>query len=68
MTHDVLHLQHLLIGPNTAVTRQFGVPGLKLAMDWSGFYGGPTRKPLLPLSADQAGDLRDIFKASGFEI
>lgn len=65
---EAKRLQHLLIGPNTAVTRQFGVPGLKLAMDWSGYYGGPTRRPLLPLSAEQASELRGIFKASGYEI
>ncbi len=31
------------------VTKRFGVPGLKAAMDWFGFYGGPTRSPLQPL-------------------
>lgn len=36
---------------NTAVTAKYGVPGLKYAMDQSGFYGGPTRRPLLPLGA-----------------
>ncbi len=34
---------------NVAVTSRYGVPGLKYAMDCSGFYGGPPRRPLLPL-------------------
>ena len=32
---------------NTAVTRKWGVPALKAAMDYLGMYGGPVRKPLL---------------------
>merc|ERR1719250_268554 len=40
-------LQHQLIGPNHAVTKEYGVPGLKQAMEWCGYYGGPTRKPML---------------------
>ncbi|MFO7853050.1 MAG: dihydrodipicolinate synthase family protein [Bacteroidota bacterium] len=35
---------------NTAVTRKWGVPALKAAMDYLGMYGGPVRKPLLPVS------------------
>lgn len=37
---------------NTAVTRQWGVPALKAAMDFIGLYGGPARKPLMPLSGE----------------
>jgi 4-hydroxy-2-oxoglutarate aldolase len=33
---------------NFAVTAGYGVPGLKYAMDRTGFYGGPPRRPLLP--------------------
>ena len=48
-------LQYALMEINSAVTARFGVPGLKYAMDQSGFYGGPCRKPLLPLSKETAG-------------
>ena len=48
-------LQYALMEINSAVTTRFGVPGLKYAMDQSGFYGGPCRKPLLPLSKETAG-------------
>jgi len=37
---------------NTAVTRQWGVPALKAAMDRLGLYGGPPRSPLLPVSQE----------------
>jgi dihydrodipicolinate synthase/N-acetylneuraminate lyase len=29
-----------------------GIPGLKHAMDFNGYYGGPSRLPLLPLTAE----------------
>lgn len=38
-----------------AITTEFGIPGLKTAMDILGFYGGPPRQPLLPAS-EQAGE------------
>jgi len=59
-------LQHKLIGPNNAVTKQFGVPGLKQAMDWCGYYGGPTRKPMLPLEPAETQELENCFKRNGF--
>lgn len=31
------------------VTVKYGIPGLKYAMDFNGFYGGPPRLPLIPL-------------------
>jgi len=65
--HDAAReLQHRLIAPNAAVTRQFGVAGLKQAMDWFGYYGGPTRSPLLPLSTADAHTLRQAFISNGF--
>lgn len=45
-------IQLSLAGINFAVTAGYGVPGLKYAMDRTGFYGGPPRRPLLP--ADEA--------------
>ncbi|XP_027060393.1 4-hydroxy-2-oxoglutarate aldolase, mitochondrial-like isoform X1 [Pocillopora damicornis] len=58
-------LQHKLILPNTAVTKTYGVPGLKKSMEFFGLYGGPTRSPLLPLKDSQEAELRDIFKLFG---
>lgn len=59
-------LQQRLVAPNATVTRLFGVPGLKNAMDELGYYGGPTRLPMLPLTPDQGDILRQVFQQSGF--
>jgi 4-hydroxy-2-oxoglutarate aldolase len=60
--HDMARqLQLKLINANTAVTATFGVAGLKQAMDWLGYYGGPCRSPLGPLSAQQQDALRTIL-------
>lgn len=48
------------------VTRRFGIPGLKKAMEWFGYYGGPCRAPLAPLSPAQAEELRSTFSANGW--
>jgi 4-hydroxy-2-oxoglutarate aldolase len=63
---EASELQRRLVGPNAAVTKTFGVAGMKTAMDLYGFYGGPTRRPLLPLEADEKEKLRVAFKSSGF--
>jgi 4-hydroxy-2-oxoglutarate aldolase len=55
-------LQLRVIAANTAVTSQFGVPGLKAAMDMIGMYGGDPRSPMLPLPEDQKMALRKILQ------
>jgi len=42
-------IQRSLADINNAVTSRFGVSGLKYALDCCGYYGGPPRRPLLPL-------------------
>ncbi len=49
------------------VTKRFGVPGLKAAMDWFGYNGGLPRSPLQPLSPAELQQLKDMFKASGYQ-
>lgn len=63
---DAVHLQKKLIAPNSAVTKTFSIPGLKQVMDWTGFYGGPLRSPLQPLSDQEAAKLRKVFEDSGY--
>lgn len=48
------------------VTRQFGIPGLKAAMEWFGYYGGPCRAPLAPLSPAEVEKLRSTFSTNGW--
>ena len=60
-------LQHRLIGPNAAVTKVYGVPGLKAAMDIGGHYfGGVTRRPLQDASTNEIEAIKGIFRQSGF--
>ena len=40
----------------------FGVPALKHALGKLGFYGGPTRLPLMPLKEANAVTLEAILK------
>ncbi|KAM9618003.1 4-hydroxy-2-oxoglutarate aldolase, mitochondrial isoform 1-T1 [Trichechus inunguis] len=63
---DAQKLQHRLIEPNTAVTRRFGIPGLKKTMDWLGYYGGPCRAPLQELSPAEEEALRMDFTNNGW--
>ena len=38
-----------------------GVPGLKYAMDFNGYYGGPSRLPFLPLTADLKSEIERLL-------
>ena len=58
-------IQLPLIEANTAVTSRFGVPGLKAAMDFLDYYGGPVRSPLMPLSEDDKAALRNVLTRAG---
>ena len=57
-----LHLRLLPVA--RAVTVQFGVPGLKAAMDTLrvGYFGGWPRSPLLPLGASARVELEKILR------
>lgn len=56
-------LQLALAGLNSAITARYGVSGLKYAMDQSGIYGGPARRPLLPLGAPARADIDQLLAA-----
>ena len=43
-------LQHKLVPPTLTIVGKWGIPGIKYAMDQVGYYGGPARRPFLPLS------------------
>jgi len=55
-----LHLRLLPVA--RAVTTQFGVPGLKAAMDMLGYHGGYPRLPLLPLGENQRVELEKVLR------
>ncbi len=43
---------------NKCIAGQFGVPGVKAAMNLLGFHGGIPRRPLYPLNADQISEVK----------
>lgn len=60
---DGLRLQMEAVALNQAVTRYYGVPGAKFALDLRGYYGGPCRLPLLPLKDDAKQKIRNILES-----
>ena len=62
---EARQMQMRMIPVNTAVTRRWGVPAVKAALDMLGMYGGPVRPPLLPLSSERKQQLRDILRRAG---
>lgn len=64
---EARELQARLVRPNMAVTARWGVPGLKAALDALGYYGGPPRLPLLPLSESELTMLGGILREAGLE-
>ncbi len=58
--------QYKLMALNQKVSGRFGVAGVKAAMDLFGFYGGPPRAPLLPLTPDEKRKIADDLIATGF--
>lgn len=45
--------QESIVSAVKRVVSELGIPAVKYAMDLNGYYGGPPRLPLLPLSAAQ---------------
>jgi 4-hydroxy-2-oxoglutarate aldolase len=43
------------------VGSDLGIPGLKHGMDFNGYYGGPSRLPLLPLTGEQKGEVESML-------
>lgn len=61
MWDEALKLQLALIPLNNAVTKTYGVPGLKYAMDLLGYYGGLPRSPLLPPDEKDKKEIENIL-------
>jgi len=59
-------LQLYLMKINQMVSGKFGVAGVKAAMDFAGYYGGPARAPLASLTADEKKKLREGLIGAGF--
>lgn len=55
---EALALQRHLAPLGRLVTTTYGVPGLKAALDLTGYRGGAPRPPLMPLSPHAIDDIR----------
>ena len=62
---EAVKTQFSLIPLNKALIQTFGVPAAKYALDILGFYGGPPRSPLQPLSEEGKQEIREILKSLG---
>jgi 4-hydroxy-2-oxoglutarate aldolase len=48
----------------SAVVMRHGIPGIKLAMELRGYYGGPARRPLLPLAAAGKAEIEAVMASA----
>jgi 4-hydroxy-2-oxoglutarate aldolase len=62
---EALGLQRGLTALDKAITRTYGIAGLKHALDLLGFHGGPPREPLLPLNDAGRADLAVLLRKLG---
>lgn len=53
--------QERIVKAATRVSSQIGIPGTKYALDLNGYYGGPPRLPLLPLTADIKREVEQLI-------
>ena len=53
--------QQRIAKPAERVVGEFGIAGMKHAMDFNGYFGGPVRLPLLPLTADRKAEVEQLM-------
>jgi 4-hydroxy-2-oxoglutarate aldolase len=53
--------QQRISGAAARVMGELGIPGLKHAMDLNGYYGGPSRLPFLPLTAELKAEVQHLM-------
>ncbi|MFZ0285999.1 MAG: dihydrodipicolinate synthase family protein [Terriglobales bacterium] len=51
--HELARLkQQRIVKAAQRIVSELGIPAIKYAMDFNGYYGGPARLPLLPITAE----------------
>jgi 4-hydroxy-2-oxoglutarate aldolase len=60
-------LAQKLIGPAKMFGSQYGISGLKYALDRQGYYGGPPRLPLLPLKEPAKQEIDALLANLAYE-
>jgi 4-hydroxy-2-oxoglutarate aldolase len=60
--HELARLkQDRIANAAQRIASELSVPGLKYALDFNGYYGGPARLPLLPLTADLKAEVEALL-------
>lgn len=60
-----VNLDRDVVAMNKCISGNYGVPGVKAAMDLMGFKGGIPRRPLRPLNRDQIETVRSALVEAG---
>ena len=58
---SALALQRRLLDPARIIVSELGIPGVKYAMDRVGYFGGPARRPFLPLTDDERTSIDSLL-------
>jgi dihydrodipicolinate synthase/N-acetylneuraminate lyase len=53
--------QERISAPSNRVAGELGIPALKYASDLNGYYGGPPRLPMLPLTGEQKAEVEQLM-------
>jgi 4-hydroxy-2-oxoglutarate aldolase len=53
--------QQRMLPAARAIASQYGIPGLKYAMDLNGYYGGPPRLPFIPPGPSERASIESLF-------
>ncbi len=60
--HELARLKQTRIAKAAQrVVGDLGIPGVKYGMDFNGYYGGPVRLPLLPVTADLKTEIEQLL-------
>jgi len=54
--------QQRIAAAATRVVGELSVPGVKYAMDFNGYYGGPGRLPMLPLTGEVKAEIEKLME------
>jgi len=59
----VAEFHRAIADPAKLIVAKYGPPGIKYAMDKRGYYGGPPRAALLPVTAEAAAEIDAVLAA-----
>jgi len=62
---EAARLQLGLVPLNKALVETFGIPAIKYAVELQGWYGGPARRPLLPIDDRARSEIKTRLQALG---